>query len=274
MTPSKSTLLLQSSLYINKNKLTLQTHEKEKGHCSPLNLFLICQDTSSFSFCQITRFWEEGYNLFRFRRTSIMGNGCYSSNSSMIKLVFNDGTTRTVTGKRLAGEIMFEFPECMICDADSFFIGQPIPSLGINDKLKNGDTYFVLPLDSFTNKVLSASSLASLGNNNNNPNKRTQVNFKNPAFQYIKGSNGRVLIKVAPAFMIKLLQRGKEEEEDCASTSTSPNFLCSTPELKKHYEQLVGSKGQIWSPKLDTISEYKIRYSPCKLIGLEWREKE
>ncbi|CAN4115259.1 unnamed protein product [Withania somnifera] len=201
-----------------------------------------------------------------------MGNGCYSSNSLTIKLIFQEGTTRTVTGKKLAGEIMFEFPDCMVCHADSFYIGQPIPSLGIDDKLRNGDTYFVLQLDSFTNKVLSASSLASLGNNN--PNKRAPVNFKNPAFQYIKGSNGRVLIKVAPEFMIKLLQRGKEEEVDCASTSSSPNFLCSTPELQKHYEQLVGRKGQIWSPKLDTIAEYKIRYSPCKLIGLEWREKE
>ncbi|KAK4356719.1 hypothetical protein RND71_025690 [Anisodus tanguticus] len=207
-----------------------------------------------------------------------MGNGCYSlcsSNSLTIKLIFHEGTTRMVTGKRLAGEVMFEFPDCMVCHADSFFIGQPIPSLGIDDKLRNGDAYFVLPLDSFTNNVLSASSLASLGNN---PNKRSApVNFKNPAFEYIKGSKGRVLIKVAPEFMIKLLQRGKEED-DCASTSTtSPsdgNFLCSTPELKKHYEQLVGPKGQIWSPKLDTISEYKIRYSPCKLIGLEWKEKE
>ncbi|XP_010319727.1 uncharacterized protein [Solanum lycopersicum] len=206
-----------------------------------------------------------------------MGNGCYTSNLSTIKVIFHDGTTRMVIGKKLAGEIMFEYPDCMICHADSFFIGQPIPSLGIDDKLKNNDTYFVLPLDSFTNKVLSASSLATLGSNNSNDNnKRGHVNFKNPAFEYIKGSNGRVLIKVAPEFMIKLLQRGnKEEDEDCGSTSsTSPNFLCSTPELRKHYEQLVGAKGQIWSPKLDTISEYKIRYSPCRLIGLEWREKE
>ncbi|MCD7470902.1 hypothetical protein HAX54_011104 [Datura stramonium] len=202
-----------------------------------------------------------------------MGNGCYSSNSSTIKLILHEGTTRTVNGKTLAGEIMFEFPDCMVCHADSFFIGQPIPSLGIDDKLRNGETYFVLPLDSFTNKVLSASSLASLGNYNN-PNKRAPVNFKNPAFEYIKGSNGRVLIKVAPEFMIKLLQRRKEEEDCATSTTTSPNFLCSTPELKKHYEQLVGPKGQIWSPKLDTISEYKIRYSPCRLIGLEWKEKE
>ncbi|XP_009762604.1 uncharacterized protein LOC107825413 [Nicotiana tabacum] len=202
-----------------------------------------------------------------------MGNGCYSlcpSKSLTIKLIFRDGKTRIVAGKRLAGEIMFEFPDCMVCHAHSFFIGQPIPVSAIDDKLRNGDAYFVLPLDYFSNKVLSASSLASLGSNNTN--KRAPVNFKNPAFEYVKGSNGRVLIKVAPEFMIKLLQRGNEDngDENCDGNY----ILCSTPELKKQYEQLVGPKGQIWSPKLETISEYKIRYSPCKMIGLEWKQKE
>ncbi|KAE9462142.1 hypothetical protein C3L33_05934, partial [Rhododendron williamsianum] len=33
--------------------------------------------------------------------------------------------------------------------------------------------------------------------------------------------------------------------------------VISTPELKKHYDQLVGSRDQVWSPKLETIAEYK-----------------
>lgn len=78
------------------------------------------------------------------------------------------------------------------------------------------------------------------------------------------------MIKVMPEFITKLITTGKEGE--CSSPSNG--FLCSTPELQKHYEQLVGSKGQVWSPKLETISEYKLRYSPCRFIGLEWRKKE
>lgn len=59
---------------------------------------------------------------------------------------------------------MFEFPDQMVCHADSFFIGQPIPALSIDDELMLGQTYFVLPLDRFSGSVLSASSLAALNN--------------------------------------------------------------------------------------------------------------
>lgn len=195
---------------------------------------------------------------------------CPSRSSTMVNLIFDDGTRRVVAGKRVAGEIMFEFPECMVCHADSFYIGSPIPSLNINDKLRNGDTYFILPLDYFSwCNVLSASTLATLGSSP----RRTPVSFRNPIFQYVKAENGRVLIKVSQEFIIKLLTRGNEDQENVI-TSDSGKFLCNTPELKKHYEQLVGPRGQIWSPKLETISEYKIRYSPCRFIGFEWKQKE
>ncbi|XP_060215405.1 uncharacterized protein LOC132642159 [Lycium barbarum] len=208
---------------------------------------------------------------------TIFSSCCYficPSRSLMVNLIFHDGTTRMVTGKRLAGEIMFEFPHCMVCHADSFYIGNPIPSLNINDKLRNGDTYFIFPLDYFSScNMLSASTLATLGSNT----RRAPVNFQSPIFQYVKAENGRVLIKVSPEFIIKLLTRRNEDQQDIVTTNTSPSdgkFLCNTPELKKHYEQLVGPKGQIWSPRLETISEYKIRYSPCRFIGLEWKQKE
>ncbi|XVE59889.1 hypothetical protein DITRI_Ditri05aG0083400 [Diplodiscus trichospermus] len=162
---------------------------------------------------------------------------------------------------------MFEFPDRMVCPADSFFIGHPIPALGINDDLMPGQTYFVLPLDRFSCNVLSASSLAAL---NSSP-KPAPINFGECPFEYIQGTNGRVLIKVVPEFITRLInQRSKEE----GIGSPGNSFLCSTPELKKHYEVLVGSKDQVWSPKLETISEYKIRFSPCRFIGLEWKQKE
>ena len=201
---------------------------------------------------------------------NIMGNAvspCFKQSSkSSVKLVFWEGTTRILTGKHLAGEIMFEFPDRMVCHADSFFIGRVVPALAIDDELIPAQTYFVLPIDLFACNVLSASSLSAF---TWSP-KPSPIKFSECPFEYIKGSNGRVMIKVMPEFITKLITTGKED--GCSSPNNS--FLCSTPELQKHYEQLVGSKGQVWSPKLETISEYKLRYSPCRFIGLEWREKE
>ncbi|XP_020231053.1 uncharacterized protein LOC109811668 [Cajanus cajan] len=188
------------------------------------------------------------------------------SSSLSSKLIFWDGTMRSLTGKNIAGEIMFEFPDKVVCHADSFFIGHPIPALALDDELMPGEDYFVLPIDSFTCKTLSVSSLLSLGSH---PNKAT-IKVGECPFEYLKGSNGRVLIKVMPEFITRLITRGKGP---CCPDSNN-NFLCSTPELKKHYQMLVKSKDQVWSPKLETISEHKVRFSPCRFIGLEWKEKE
>nr|XP_043633092.1 uncharacterized protein LOC122604270 [Erigeron canadensis] len=213
-----------------------------------------------------------------------MGNAitlsCLTSDQeSFVKVVYWEGNTKTLKGKRwLAGEIMFDYPESMVCDADCFFIGHPIPFLTIGDHLKPGKTYFVLPLDIFSSKTVSASSVSALIAS---MPKRTQFNFKECPFEYINASNGRVLIKLSTEFMAKILTIRKENHDDQENGSTNGNSsngsLCSTPELKKHYEQLVGSKEQQWSPNLKTILEhnYKFRYSPYRLImGLEWKKKE
>ncbi|KAK1372765.1 Tetratricopeptide repeat (TPR)-like superfamily protein [Heracleum sosnowskyi] len=208
-----------------------------------------------------------------------MGNtmvSCYNPNTSpsATKLIFWEGTTRILTGKRtpIAGEIMFEFPDRMVCHADSFYIGQPIPALAIEDELLIGQTYFVLPIDCFSCNVLSASAFAALVANSCSPRKTnpSSLNFKDTTFEYIKGSNGRVLIKVSPEFMIKMMTVGKENGNDGqVIDNKSSSFLCSTPELKKHYHMLIGSKGQMWSPKLDTISECKnfSKFSPRRYIS-------
>ncbi|KVI08170.1 uncharacterized protein LOC112500642 [Cynara cardunculus var. scolymus] len=206
-----------------------------------------------------------------------MGNSmaacCITSEGSSVEVIFWEGNKRILTGKRwLAGEIMFEFPNCMVCDAGCFFIGHPIPALAIDDQLKPGQTYFVLPLDMFSSKTLAASSISALAAYTPN---RSPVNFKECLFEYIKGSNGRVLIKVTPEFMARILTR-TDGNDDQKNQSTN-GFLCSTPELKKQYEQLVGSKDQNWSPKLETISEHnKMRSSPYRFIGLrlESRKRE
>ncbi|XP_030455370.1 uncharacterized protein LOC115676554 [Syzygium oleosum] len=203
------------------------------------------------------------------------------SSRSQVELIFWEGATRTLTGKHVAGEIMFEFPDKMVCHADSFFLGRPIPALAIDDDLMPGETYFVLPLDCFPSHgsaMLSASSLAALGSASPRPG---PMSFGGDGpFEYIKGKDGRVSIKVVPEFITRLITKGKgidggnDSSGNNSSVSPCRGTLCSTPELQKQYEQLVGAREQVWSPKLETISEYKIRYSPCRFMGLEWKQKE
>ncbi|CAL1403640.1 unnamed protein product [Linum trigynum] len=202
------------------------------------------------------------------------------SSPKSVSLIFWDGTTTTLTpsgrrSKLIAGQIMVEHPDKLVCNSESFFLGHPIPALSIHDELLPGQTYLVLPVDLFAcTKVLSASSLAAFTAAAGSPNNKTPlVNGGCQPLQYLKGSNGGVLIKVAPEFMIRLLLKVGREERD-ENGEGSNGFLCSTPELKKHYEQLVGCREQKWSPKVETISEYKVRYSPCRFIGLEWKQKE
>ncbi|XP_042514958.1 uncharacterized protein LOC122089364 [Macadamia integrifolia] len=205
-----------------------------------------------------------------------MGNAlpsCFTSKQEpWVKLVFWEGTTKILTGDRLAGEVMFEYPDRLVCHSGSFYIGHPIPALAIGDELIKGETYFVLPIDRFASKMFSASSLASF---DSSP-KPAPINFRNCPLQYIKGANGRVLIRVSPEFILKILLRGKDNQ-GCNSPTSS--FLCSTPELQKHYEQLVGSREQTWSPRLDTISEFRkscntTTCSPIRLFGLKEKSEE
>ncbi|KAK9154673.1 hypothetical protein Sjap_002153 [Stephania japonica] len=194
-----------------------------------------------------------------------------------IKLVFWEGMTKILTGNHhIAGELMFQFPDMMVCHADSFFIGQPVPSLSIDDKLISGETYFILPIDRFACKLLSVSLLSALSS----APKPSPIKFGDCPFQYVKGGNGKVQIKVQPEFIKGLILMGNEKQSmsDGSNNGSSPNnnnFLCSTPELQKHYNQLVGSREQVWSPRLETISERKMRStSPCGFPRLDWRSAE
>ncbi|KAK1256971.1 hypothetical protein QJS04_geneDACA024554 [Acorus gramineus] len=181
-----------------------------------------------------------------------------------IKLFFWEGPTRIIAARPrkalLAGEIMFEFPDRIVCHAESFYIGRPLPALSLDQELLSGETYFVLPIDRFAFDVLSAASLASLSSNSGSC----------CPFDYIRGPDGETLIRVLPEFLMKIMSIGgdeKGEEEEASS-------LCSTPELRKHYAQLVRSRERPWSPNLETISESAKkagRLSPVRLLGLERR---
>lgn len=211
-----------------------------------------------------------------------MGNALVSScfnphrldpSSHVVRLHFWEGTTRVLSGtSHVAGEIMFEFPDMMVCHADSFFIGRPVPALAIDDPLVLGNSYFVLPLDCFPClSSLSASSLAALKSPSNTGSSHSPMKNslgEGRPFDYVRGEDGRVMIKVVPEFIERLITKGP-------SGAAASSLLCSTPELQKHYDQLVGTnKEQVWSPKLETISEHRLRFSPCRFIGLEWKQKE
>lgn len=201
-----------------------------------------------------------------------MGNGlspCFSSTpNDLVKVVFWGGTTKFLAGNQLAGELMFQFPDRVVCHADSFYIGQPLPVLSIGDELLAGETYFVMPVDRFPcNQTLTAVTLASLSPG---PKKPSLVSFGQCPFEYVKRNDGRTLIKVQPEFITKVIT-AEEGKRKCGGSDCET--LCSTPELKKHYAQLVGPRDRPWSPKLETISESRTRLSPVRLFGLEKRSR-
>ncbi|CAH8281913.1 unnamed protein product [Eruca vesicaria subsp. sativa] len=211
---------------------------------------------------------------------------CFSiirKRQEIVTLVFFEcGSTKTLrdSKKHVAGEIMFEFPDQIVCHADSFFIGHPVPALAMDDYLIPGQTYFVLPIERFAYRVLTTSCLSIFNSNIENvrsTNQPPSLNFTAPSspppFEYSKGLNGKILIKVSPLFIMSLIckKRSISEEEvimDCGES------ICNSPELKKQYDQLVGTREHLWSPKLQTISEHEIRVSPLRCLGIIWRQQE
>ncbi|KAJ1696809.1 hypothetical protein LUZ63_005321 [Rhynchospora breviuscula] len=199
-----------------------------------------------------------------------MGNGpsqCFlSSSPGTVKLIFWGGATQLIPAQRPAGEIMFSFLDCVICHADSFFIGRPLPILSLEDELLAGNTYFVLPVDRLPcqDSALTATTFASLS-----PCPKKPIfsgSGQNNAFMYLKGADGRAVIKVQPEFIMKLIQ---VQDTERTSVCGDKEEICSTPELKKHYAQLVGPRDRPWSPRLETIKEKnnknRLKISPARL---------
>jgi hypothetical protein len=172
------------------------------------------------------------------------------------RLVAEDDDGRVVT----AGDVAAGLPgaDHVVCPADSFFVGLPIPVMSAGEELLPGRTYFVLPAGLFSClKVLTAATLAALS-----PAPTTKLALASPGqcpFEYVKGA-GATLIRVLPEFIEKVItcdggvsMRRGGSNKSCGAVVE--HGLCSTPELKRHYAQLVGSRNQQWSPRLETISE-------------------
>ncbi|TVU36824.1 hypothetical protein EJB05_18773, partial [Eragrostis curvula] len=214
-----------------------------------------------------------------------MGNGLapclhMPATAATVRLVYWGGQARLIADDDgclvTAGDVAAELPaaaEHVVCPADSFFVGLPIPVMSAGEELLPGRTYFVLPAGRFSClKVLTAATLAALSPGT------AKVPLAGPGqcpFEYVKGAGGAALIRVLPEFIEKVItcdgggKRGGSKSCGAAAAAAASE-LCSTPELKRHYTQLVGSRNQQWSPRLETIEESdksKWFKSPARLLS-------
>ncbi|XP_062180781.1 uncharacterized protein LOC133885142 [Phragmites australis] len=176
--------------------------------------------------------------------------GAVRGDATAARLVFWGGSARMADSRRptTAGDVAAELPgDHLVCAADSFFVGLPVPALSPGERLLPGRTYFVLPAARFScrNQALTAATLASLSPS---PAKVSLAGGAASPFEYVTGGDGAALIRVLPEFIEKVIT-------SCGA-ATAAEQLCSTPELRKHYMQLVGARAERpWSPGLETISE-------------------
>ncbi|XP_058092832.1 uncharacterized protein LOC131239243 [Magnolia sinica] len=177
-----------------------------------------------------------------------------------IKLIKSDGHIDIYHRPIPASDLMRQFPKHLICDSDSFFLGQRIPALSATDTLQLGHNYFLLPSHLFQS-VLSFITVASFASSS-----------KKPAtcrpFDVHKTPSGTLQIRVSDEFIDSLLYEGEEGEK---TKKEKVGRVCSTPELEKDYTRLVGcERFKEWRPKLETINEKERR----KLGGFGMRRRK
>ncbi|KAJ3676255.1 hypothetical protein LUZ60_003667 [Juncus effusus] len=195
----------------------------------------------------------------------LMGNNlspcCYPPSGTSTRLVCWGGSAKLIQSRRQAGDLMRESPGHVVCHADSFYIGLPVPVLSICDELLPGQTYFLVPVDRLTyDQALTAASLSTLSPNPNFKSSFVGIGHANP-FEHIKNEDGSTLIKVSPEFIERVISNGGngggKKNVKCESVDRdNGGVICNTLELKKHYAQMVGPRDhRQWSPRLETISE-------------------
>jgi hypothetical protein len=182
----------------------------------------------------------------------------------------------------------------VVCRADGFRVGRPAPVLAVEDRLEAGVTYIVVPVDRLPAQGqggVTAGSLAALSYDKHHEGARgggvspsssapsLAAGGRSP-FEYVKDGNGRTVISVTEEFIVKAVTGRRPPNGDRGDDEENGALICSTPELRKHYEQLVGAaRDRPWSPRLETIEERKARrmvdvvisprtMSPARLLGL------
>ncbi|CAO1947272.1 unnamed protein product [Urochloa humidicola] len=219
-----------------------------------------------------------------------MGNGLslppclhVPASSAAVRLVYWGGRARLLAGddgaRVTAGDVAAELPspatDHAVCPADAFFVGLPIPVMSPGEELLPGRTYFVLPAARFPSlKVLTAATLAALSAAPAPAGGRRKAAAVLPfdgqcPFEYVKGGDGgAALIRVLPGFIERVITC------DGGGAVPAAAELCSTPELRRHYAQLVGPRSRAWSPRLETIAEGdRSRWlrSPARMLLLSSR---
>jgi hypothetical protein len=88
------------------------------------------------------------------------------------------------------------------------------------------------------------------------------------------------VISVTEEFIVRSVTGRRPPNGDRGDDEECGALICSTPELRKHYDQLVGAaRDRPWSPWLEMIEERKARrmvdvvispstMSPARLLGL------
>lgn len=170
---------------------------------------------------------------------SAKGSSRRRSSSAVIRLVKSDGGVTIYERPIRAWELMEEFPKHMVCRSDAFYIGQITPALSHHDRLQPGHNYFLLPVNFFQSALSFATFLRC-----------RYVVAGRPPFELEKTPAGGLRVKVTEEMII---QHQKEMELE-AEAARKMIRVCTTPQLRKDYELLVGRRLQ-WKPKLDTISE-------------------
>lgn len=207
-----------------------------------------------------------------------MGNhvSCVTIGNSKetIQLVLSDGTVQILHKPLCAGQIMRGFPQHLVCDSHSFYIGQKTPALSPNGQLKLGNRYFLLP-DHFFQSPLSLVSLASLISPPPSaiappiPTPRVSPPLRSigraavhcQPFEIQNSDGGSGLrIRIHPEFISKLMEDRRVNLNEIGQSvgRNSADYccrLCNTPQLQKDYAQLVKSRSQCWRPKLESIRE-------------------
>ncbi|KAI0513469.1 hypothetical protein KFK09_009491 [Dendrobium nobile] len=162
--------------------------------------------------------------------------------SSSVKVIGLDGRVIVYNRPVKAEELMKEHACHLVCRSDSFFIGQKLSALSAAEELQMGESYFVLP-SQFFQSVLSfvtiASSIAKIGGRGGGGS------FK--PFDIHKTENGKLQIRISEEVEEMI---GEEEEE-----IKKDGVLCTTTDMVKEYEKIVGSNAQRWRPKLEMIAE-------------------
>lgn len=207
-----------------------------------------------------------------------MGNhvSCVTIGNSKetIQLVLSDGTVQILHKPLCAGQIMRGFPQHLVCDSHSFYIGQKTPALSPKGQLKLGNRYFLLP-DHFFQSPLSLVSLASLISPPPPaiappiPTPRISPPLRSigraavhcQPFEIQNSDSGSGLrIRIHPEFISKLMEDRRVNLNEIGQSvgRNSADYccrLCNTPQLQKDYAQLVKSRSQCWRPKLESIRE-------------------